>query len=113
MTTLLTELIQEQITKVMALDNDELAAAMQAKSPGQVMAEFLFALSQLLVHHKVPHEPTAVSVNFHGRALRVDIATLSDDGQHLEQWLLGLDANLLSEQCGQPVSLPGTQGPSH
>lgn len=106
-------LLEIQMAKFLNLDDAQLAAEMQAKPARQVMAEFLYALTQLIVHHKVMHDVTDLSVNFHGGARRVDIATLTEDGQHLAQWLLGLNANVLDEQCGAPVGLPGTTGPTH
>lgn len=102
------DLLETQIGKLLGTSDAELAAAMRAKPTRQVMAEFLFALSQLLIHHEAPADITDVSVNFHGRALRVDIAKLTDDGQHLEAWLLGLNANPLDEACGASVPLPST-----
>ena len=108
----MSKLLELQMQKLMNLvDDDELAAQMQAKSAHQVMSEFLLALSQLLVHHRVMHDISHLAVNFSGHARRVDIAALTEDGQHLEQWLLGLNANLADEQLGTPVSLPMMSGP--
>jgi hypothetical protein len=93
------------------MTDDQIVDAMRAKSARQVMAEFLLALGQLVLHHQVPGELTDLSVNFHGRQRRVDIASLTPDGQHLEAWLLGLNANVLDvEHLGMSVSLPTQQG---
>jgi hypothetical protein len=88
------------------MTDEQLQDAMRAKSPKQVMAEFLFALGQLVVYHHISAEMTDLALNFHGRTMRVDIAKLTDDGQHLEHWLLGLNANLTDAGLGTPVSLP-------
>ena len=89
------------------MSDDQLIASIREKSPLQLMAEFLFALSQLLLYHVPEQEVTEVSVNFHGASMRVDIAKLTPDGQHLEAWLCGLNANVLDvERCGTPVPLP-------
>jgi hypothetical protein len=101
------KLLEIQMQKLLTMQDAELAAEIQAKSPRQVMSEFLFALGQLVVHHGVQHGLTDLSVNFHGGALRLDIAKLTPDGQRLEQWLLGLNANIADvAHLGDAVSLP-------
>ena len=76
------------------------------KTTHQLMAEFLFALGQLVLHLQVPAELTDLALNFHGRQMRLDIATLTPDGGHLQEWLLALDANPLSQRFGERLELP-------
>jgi hypothetical protein len=98
----------------MASQSDEdRIAEIQAKSRRQVMAEFMLALSQLLLHLELPADPTDISLNFHGRLMRIDIARLTADGQHLAEWFCAVNANLASPDFGQSVPLPGTNATAH
>jgi hypothetical protein len=60
------------------------------------------------------HDINDLTVNVNYRAHRIDIATLSDDGQHVEQWLCGfaIDPRNLPA-FGTPVSLPGGTRTTH
>jgi hypothetical protein len=93
-------------------DEDRIAE-MQAKSRRQVMAEFMLALSQLLLHLDLPADPTDISLNFHGRLMRIDLARLTEDGEHIAEWFVGLNANLASPDFGRAVPLPGTDATAH
>jgi hypothetical protein len=55
-----------------------------------------------------------LTVNINGRALRIDVARLTPDGQRIDQWLCGysIDPHDLAK-FGTPVPLPGTEGPTH
>jgi hypothetical protein len=97
----------------MDIEPDDIIAAMQAKSRREVVGEFMLALSQLLLHLEVPADVTDISVNFHGRLMRIDIARLTDDGQHLAEWFIALNANLASPDFGQSVPLPGQDARAH
>jgi hypothetical protein len=97
----------------MDIEPDDIIAAMQAKSRREVVGEFMLALSQLLLHLQVAADVTDISVNFHGRLMRIDIARLTADGQHLAEWFCAVNANLASPDFGQSVSLPGTNATSH
>jgi hypothetical protein len=84
---------------------------LRAKSTRQVLAEFVAALGQLVIHLHLEADLPDLSVNFHGRAMRLDVAQLTPDGQHLARWLLGLNANVLDPAFGARVDLPDTGGP--
>jgi hypothetical protein len=90
--------------------DEQFVANVRAKSARQVLGEFIAALGQLVLHLEMPYELTDLSVNFHGRALRVDVAALSPDGEHLAEWLVGLNADVTDPAFGSRVSLP-TAGP--
>jgi hypothetical protein len=79
-----------------------------AQSKRQALAHFVYATMQLLATFEIAAEVSDVSVNFHGRAMRVDIATIGADG-HLEQWLLGLAADPTHPRFAESVPLPGTE----
>jgi hypothetical protein len=97
---------------LMEKSDAQLLADIRGKSTRHVLAEFMRAVSQLAVHLELP-DLAAVSVNFHGAAMRVDVATLTDDGQHLDHWLLGLNADVTDPQFGARLTLPGMDGQSH
>jgi hypothetical protein len=97
----------------MDIEPDDIIAAMQAKSRREVVGEFMLALSQLLLHLQVAADVTDISVNFHGRLMRIDIARLTDDGQHLAEWFIALNANLASPHFGESVPLPGQDARAH
>ena len=79
---------------------------LRAKSTRQVLAEFVASLGQLVMHLNLQHEVTELSVNFHGPAMRLDIATVDASGEHLAAWLLALDANPVSPTFSQRLELP-------
>jgi hypothetical protein len=97
----------------MEIDPDHIIVVMQAKSRHEVVGEFMLALSQLLLHLQLPAEVTDISVNFHGRLMRIDIARLTADGQHLAEWFTALNANLASPHFGESMPLPGQDARAH
>jgi len=79
------------------------------------VASFQLALIQLLEAAGVADiELTDLSINVDGRSMRIDIARLAPDGQHIDQWLAGysIDPRDL-ERFGTPVTLPGTDDQRH
>jgi hypothetical protein len=88
-------------------DDEEIIAEMRAKSTRQVLAEFMGALSQLILHLDLPATPNMLAVNFHGGLMRVDFARLTDDGQHITEWFVGLNANFCDPAFGARLPLPG------
>jgi hypothetical protein len=88
------------------LPDEQLVANIRAKTTRQVLAEFIAVLGQLLIHLDVQAEITDLSVNFHGHLLRIDIAQLTDDGQHIAAWLCALDANPMSASFATRLDLP-------
>jgi hypothetical protein len=77
------------------------------------VAAFHLALIQLIETCGLQDIPlTDLSVNFDGRSLRIDIARLTEDGQHIGEWLRGysVDPRDLAT-FGTPVSLPTPPGP--
>jgi hypothetical protein len=88
------------------LSDEQFVANIRAKTTKQVLSEFIAALGQLVLKLEVQAELTDLSINFHGRLLRLDIAQLTDDGAHLAEWLCALDANPTSPQFATRLSLP-------
>ena len=86
--------------------DEQIVAAIKARSTRSVLGEFVLALSHLLIHLEVPAEMNQVSVNFHGVAMRVDIARLTDDGEHLAEWITALNANPMDPAFASRVPLP-------
>jgi hypothetical protein len=84
----------------------DFAAAVRAKSTRRVLGEFVAALGELVIHLDLPHAITTLSVNYHGHQQRVDIATLTPDGQHLDEWLVALNADPVSPSFAARVDLP-------
>ena len=75
--------------------------------------ELMTAMLKVLELHGLATDrtPWNLTMNFHGPARRLDIATVTPDGQQLEQWLLGLNMNLVDlEAFGTPVMLPAQGG---
>jgi hypothetical protein len=77
------------------------------KSKRQALGEVVMTLIQLLVTFGIEDDPRTISINYLGSQQRLDIATVGPDG-HLEQWLMGLNANPHSPDFAASVSLPVT-----
>jgi hypothetical protein len=84
-------------------------------TPRAAVAAFQLALVQLLEAAGVSDiELTDLSVNVDGRALRIDIVRLTEDGRHIGEWLRGYSINPYDlETFGTPVGLPTSPGPAH
>jgi len=85
---------------------------MSTLTPRAAVAAFHLALIQLLEATGVELELTELSVNVHGGYLRIDIARLTPDGQHIAAWIAGysIDPRHLAT-FGTPIPLPGMNGP--
>jgi hypothetical protein len=81
-----------------------------APTPQQNAAlELMVAFLKLLEVWQLTTErtPWTLSLNFHGGARRLDIATLTEDGQHLASYVMGIHMNILDlETFGTPAMLP-------
>ena len=66
------------------------------------------AIVQLLEAAGITDDLTDLSINLDGRLLRIDIARLTPDGQHIDQWLCGFSVDPRNlDTFGTPVGLPG------
>jgi hypothetical protein len=92
----------------MSQTDEELVAAIKARSTRSVLAEFVLALSRLTIHCDL--EITQVAVHFHGPLARVDIAKLTPDGGHLAEWLMAFNANPADPAFASRVELPDAAG---
>jgi hypothetical protein len=55
-----------------------------------------------------------VTVNFDGRAMRIDIARLNEDGRHIAEFLRGYSVDPRDlEAFGRPAPLPGMDRQTH
>jgi len=86
--------------------DDQIIADMRAKSTRQVLAEFIAALGQLVIHLDLQADLPDLAINFHARLMRVDVARLTPDGQHLDEWITALNANVSDPAFGARVDLP-------
>jgi hypothetical protein len=81
------------------------------KTAKQAVAELVLAAMQLLMVLGIDEDPANVTVNYDGRARRVDIARIDETGQHIEAWLTGLNANVVEmAHVGERVPLPAQGG---
>jgi hypothetical protein len=77
------------------------------KSAKQAVAELVLAAMQLVLVLGIDEDVANLSINFDGRARRVDIARMDAAGQHLDAWLCGLNANVAdAAHVGERVPLP-------
>jgi hypothetical protein len=89
----------------------------KAVSVRAAVATFQVALMQLLeaaAGMTGDTDVTDLTVNVNLRVSRIDIARLSEDGQHLGQWLCGFSIDPRDiPSFGTPVGLPGMDGQTH
>jgi hypothetical protein len=81
------------------------------KSVKQATAEVVMALMQLITILGIDEDPANLAINYHGRDGRLDFARLDESGQHLAEWLCGLNADVTRPaHVGEPVWLPAQGG---
>ena len=77
------------------------------KTAKQAVAELVLAAMQLVLVLGIDEDAANLTVNYDGRARRVDIARIDETGQHLEAWLTGLNANVADPaHVGETMPLP-------
>jgi hypothetical protein len=77
------------------------------KTAKQAVAELVMAAMQLVLVLGIDEDAANLSVNYDGRARRVDIARIDAEGGHLDAWLFGLNANVADQaHVGESMPLP-------
>ena len=86
--------------------DEQFVATLQEKSTREMVGQVLVALGQLVLHLGIQQDLTDLSINFHGRQMRLDIATIDASGEHLSDWLLALSCDVRKPGFGERLALP-------
>src|SRR5262245_55402854 len=86
--------------------DEQFVATLQEKSTREMVGQVLVALGQLVLHLGIQQDLTALSINFHGPAMRLDLATVDATGEHLSEWLLALSCDMRKPGFGERLELP-------
>ena len=86
--------------------DEQFVATLQEKSTREMVGQVLVALGQLVLHLGIQQDLTDLSINFHGRQMRLDIATIDASGEHLAEWLCALSCDVRTPSFGERLQLP-------
>jgi len=86
--------------------DEQFVATLQDKSTREMVAQVLVALGQLVLHLGIQQDLTDLSINFHGRQMRLDLATIDASGEQLAEWLCALSCDVRTPGFGERLALP-------